>query len=165
MPKKIKFDVFLEEYDNISKLPAESQALISQAQIACRSAYAIYSGFLVGAAVLLENGNIVLGSNQENASFPNGQCAERVAMFASASRYPAIPVRKLAVVATCQRTASHRPVMPCGACRQTIMEYQLLQQSPIEILMQGAGGGFLVASSADMLLPFKFSAKHMENSR
>ncbi|GJM29363.1 MAG: cytidine deaminase [Cyclobacteriaceae bacterium] len=164
MPKKIKFDVFLEEYDDISTLPADSQTLINQAIKACQSAYAVYSGFSVGAAVQLENGEIILGSNQENASFPNGICAERVALFAAAAKYPAIPVLKLAVAAMDQTSDWTDPVYPCGGCRQVMIEYQLIQKSPIEIIMYGSARMIRVAHSVDMLLPFRFSAKPMDNS-
>lgn len=159
MPKKIKFEVFFEEYDDISKLPAESQNLIDQAKKACTTAYSIYSGFSVGAAVLLANGQTVSGSNQENVSFPSGLCAERVAVFSAAAQFPKVSIKKLALTAVHQHLAKIEPVSPCGGCRQVLMEYELLQKAPIEIIMFGSSGKVMVAQSLDMLLPFRFSAK------
>lgn len=165
MPKTIKLDVFLQEYDDVSQLPDDSQELIRKARENCRYAFAPYSNFLVGAMALLENGKFVGGSNQENAASPCGLCAERVALYAAASRYPNIAVKKLAVTATTknQRRRYHA-VTPCGSCRQVISEYQLKQNKPIEIIMEGPKGTIMVASSIDMLLPFKFSAKYMDNT-
>ena len=164
MPKKIKFEVFFEEYDDISKLPAESQILIDKAKKACTTAYSIYSGFSVGAAVLLANGITVSGSNQENISFPSGLCAERVAIFSAAAQYPAVSIKKLALTAVRQDLEYVEPVSPCGGCRQVLMEYELLQKSPIEIIMFGSSGKVMVAPSLDMLLPFRFSAKSMDKT-
>jgi len=162
MSKKIKFDVFLEEYDSASQLPAESLALINQARDYCNKAYAPYSNFLVGSVVLLENGQMVSGSNQENAAYPSGLCAERVALFSAAARYPGMIIRKLAVSALKQGQIIHQTVTPCGGCRQVISEYQTRQNQPIEIIMEGHGGKVQVARSIDMLLPFKFSIKHLD---
>ncbi len=164
MPRIIKFDVYLEEYDNISLLPPDSQALIERARAACNHAYAPYSGFLVGAAVLLETGEIVTGSNQENASYPCGLCAERVALFSAASRYPSVALTKLAVTAMKKGQNTYQPVAPCGACRQVISEYQANQDPPLELIMEGTNGSLMVAASIDMLLPMTFSAKHMDRT-
>ena len=164
MPRRITFEVFVDEYDNVSQLPVESQALVSQAREACQQAYAPYSNFMVGAAVLLDNGEIVSGSNQENASFPCGLCAERVTLNAAHSKYPAVPMVKLAVTAMKKDQTIYQPVTPCGACRQVISEYQSIQNQPIELIMQGTGDKVLVATSIEMLLPAKFSAKHMDHT-
>jgi len=165
MPKKIKFEVFFEEYDDISKLPAESQILIDQAVRATGNAHAAYSGFSVGAALLLANGKTVIGANQENASFPNGLCAERVALFAAASQFPSVAFKKLAITATHQNQEHFPktgPISPCGGCRQSLIEYQLLQTEPIQIIMHGTDGKVVVAHSVDMLLPLRFSIKSMD---
>ena len=163
MPKKIKFDVHIEEYQDHSHLPADSQELILKARDTCQHAHAPYSNFLVGAAVLMENGNIVAGSNQENSSYPLGLCAERVALFAAASRFPSVAVKKLAVTARIRGQKEFQAVSPCGGCRQVINEYQDIQTQPIEIIMEGPDETIWVASNIDMLLPFKFSAKHMDS--
>lgn len=162
MSKKIKLDIFLEEYDSDTQLPAESLMLINQARDNCKKAYAPYSNFLVGAVALLENGKIVSGSNQENAASPSGLCAERVALFAAAARYPGTIIKKLAVSATKQGQNIYQTVTPCGCCRQAISEYQTRQNQPIEIIMEGHGGSIQVARSIDMLLPFKFSFRHLD---
>ncbi len=107
MSKKIKFDVFLEEYDHASQLPAESLTLIKQARNYCHNAYAPYSNLLVGSAVLLADGHIVSGSNQENAVFPSGLCAERVALFAAVASHPGVIIKKLAVSAIRQGQPPH----------------------------------------------------------
>ncbi len=161
MSKKIRVDVFLEEYDSASQLPNESQTLINQARDYCTKAYAPYSNLQVGAAVLLENGQIISGSNQENAASPSGLCAERVALFAAAAKYPGIVIMKLAVSAIKQGQIIHKTVAPCGGCCQVISEYQTRQNQPIEIIMEGHQGKVQVARSIDMLLPFNFSVKHL----
>jgi cytidine deaminase len=163
MPERITFDVFLEEYENISQLPVDCQTLIKQARKTCKYAYAPYSNFLVGAALLMENGEVVTGSNQENASSPNGLCAERVALYSAAARFPSVGIRKLAISAIRKEGDTYLAVTPCGSCRQVISEYQTIQQYPIQIIMEGPETSFLVAASIDMLLPFKFSAKNMES--
>ena len=164
MPEKIKLDVFLEEYKNISELPADSQALIEHARNTCQYAYAPYSKFLVGAALLMENGEVVTGSNQENASSPIGLCAERVAIYAAAARFPAVAIRKLAVTAIRKGGTTFQSVTPCGGCRQVISEYQSVQNQPIQVIMEGPEHSIRVANSIEMLLPFEFSAKNMENT-
>lgn len=162
MPERITFDVFLEEYKNISQLPVDCQTLLNQARESCQYAYAPYSNFLVGAALLMENGQVVTGSNQENASYPNSLCAERVALYCAASRFPSVAIKKLAVSAKKKEGDAYLGVTPCGSCRQVISEYQSIQESPIEIIMEGPESSIFVAASVDMLLPFKFSAKNME---
>ena len=163
MPDRITFDVFLEEYENISQLPVDCQTLIKQARASCKYAYAPYSNFLVGAALLMENGEVVTGSNQENASSPNGLCAERVALYSAAARFPSVAIKKLAVSAIRKEGSTFLPVTPCGSCRQVISEYQSIQKFPIQIIMEGPETTILIANSVDILLPFKFSAKNMES--
>lgn len=163
MPKRIKFDVFLEEYQDLSQLPVDSQDLMNQARDTCQYAYAPYSNFLVGAAVLMKNGKVVRGSNQENVSFPSGLCAERVALYAATATYPSLTIVKLAVTATRRDLNDYQAVTPCGGCRQVISEYQAIQQQPIEIIMEGPDNTIRVASTIDVLLPFRFSAKYLDS--
>ena len=160
MSNKIKFDVFLEEYDSASQLPSSSLNLLNRARESCDRAYAPYSNFLVGAAVLLENGEVFAGSNQENVAFPSGLCAERVALFAAATTFPNTAILKVSVSAKKRNASDYLEVSPCGGCRQAISEYQTLQDTPIEIIMEGPSGKVRMAS-VDMLLPFKFSAQHL----
>lgn len=162
MPEKIKFEVFLEEYQDVSQLPEDSQTLIEQARKYCSHAYAPYSNFLVSAAVLLENGTRVYGTNQENASFPNGLCAERVALSASSSNFPDVIIEKIAVTARKKEKTAFQAITPCGGCLQVMSEIQTRQNKSIEIVMEGGGGKIRVAPNVDMLLPFKFTADYLE---
>jgi cytidine deaminase len=129
------------------ELPEEDKKLLQQARDSVQKAYAVYSGFRVGAAVLLENGAIVLGNNQENASYPLGLCAERVAMFAANANNPGIGIKAIAISAASNAFRIDKPVTPCGACRQVINEYEHLHKKPIKLIMSGESGKVLVASS------------------
>jgi len=150
---------------DISGLDPEDAALFKEALKAMESAYAPYSHFSVGAAVALENGVTVRGSNQENIAYPSGLCAERVAVFAAASAHPGVKMRAIAVAARFKGTdnsispisadGSDR-VTPCGACRQVIMEYERLLGQPIRIITGGADGSIIVLDSAETLLPLVF---------
>lgn len=165
MSQKVNFEVFLKEYDDESQLQTEDLQLINSARACNIKAYAPYSNFLVGAAVLLSNGQTITGSNQENIAFPSGLCAERVALFAAAANFPGIAIMKIAVSASKRDQDGYQPVTPCGGCRQVISEYQTLQNSPIEIIMEGDQGKIQIAESIDMLLPFKFSAKLLDHNQ
>ena len=144
-------------YGSIEELDAESGALMNAAIEAMGSAYAPYSNFMVGAAVLLENDVIVRGSNQENAAYPSGLCAERVAVFAAASAYPGKAIRKIAIAARRRDSVELSQAGPCGACRQVLTEYEDHQKSMLQVLMH-YNGRILVLDSAGSLLPFKFGA-------
>lgn len=132
------------------------QFLIDKAKDASGDAYAPYSNFMVGAALLLDNGEILSGNNQENASYPVGNCAERVVLGYSHARYPEAKPLKIAVVAKRRNEENFASVSPCGLCRQTISEYEQRYAQPIEIFMLTPNGEVLKASSIDELLPFKF---------
>jgi cytidine deaminase len=123
-----------------------------------KAAYAPYSHFNVGAAVLLANGKIVKGNNQENASYPVGLCAERVAIFSAGANYPGIPVEAIAVIATSDHFHLDRPVPPCGACRQAIAEYEHRYNKKIKMIMAGETGKVLLSESIENLLPYQFNA-------
>jgi cytidine deaminase len=130
--------------------------LIDKAKDASGDAYAPYSNFMVGAALLLDNGEILSGNNQENASYPVGNCAERVVLGYSHAKYPKAKPLKIAVVARRRNEENFATVSPCGLCRQTISEYEQRYGQPIEIFMLTPNGEVLKASSIDDLLPFKF---------
>lgn len=119
-------------------------------------AYAPYSKFNVGAALLLDNGKIVSGSNQENASYPSGLCAERTAIYYAGSQYPDQKILKLAITASSQNQPTDSPIPPCGACRQAIAEYEINQKSPIEIYFMGETGKVIKSDSLANLLPLVF---------
>lgn len=147
----------LRVYSSIHDLPAEWKKLLEEAEHARADAYAPYSKFKVGAAVLLENGHIIRGSNQENAAYPSGLCAERVAIFATGANYSNKIIRAIAV---CASSASHLlniPVPPCGACRQSLYEYEFKQKANIALILQGEEGDIYVSSSVADLLPFSFN--------
>lgn len=130
--------------------------LIDAAKKAVFNAYAPYSKFQVGAAVLLENGEIITGSNQENAAYPSGTCAERVALFYANSQYPDQAVTAIAIAAYTHGKYVHAPITPCGSCRQVMLEIELRHQKPMAIYLYGESDIFLI-DSVKSLLPFHFS--------
>ena len=120
-------------FETAEQLPSDIQNLMTQAVAVRKNAYAPYSKFRVGAALLLDNGKIVLGSNQENAAYPSGLCAERVAVFQAGTIYPDAKIIKMAITAASDTNQTTAPIPPCGSCRQSIAEYEIKQESPIEI--------------------------------
>jgi cytidine deaminase len=137
------------------ELPEESRSLRDSAIRAAHRAYAPYSQFKVGAAVLLKDGTVVEGNNQENIAYPSGLCAERVALFAAGATFPEIPVEAIALVAI--KDGNIQPsIAPCGACRQVLLETEQRYNQPIRILLCGKNETILVTSAKD-LLPFSFS--------
>ncbi|MBX9808393.1 MAG: cytidine deaminase, partial [Flavobacteriaceae bacterium] len=138
------------------ELPNDIQNLMIQAVEVRKNAYAPYSKFRVGAALLLDNGKIVLGSNQENAAYPSGLCAERVAVFQAGSIYPGAKILKMAITAASDTNQTKAPIPPCGACRQSIAEYEIKQETPIEIYFMGEIGAVYKSDSLKNLLPFMF---------
>lgn len=150
-----KFDVF----ENFNELPNDIQYLMNQAIEIRKKAYAPYSQFRVGVAILLDNGKIVLGSNQENAAYPSGLCAERVAVFYAGANYPDSKITKIAISATSDINVNSTPIPPCGSCRQSIAEYESKQELPIEMYFMGEIGEIYKSGSLKNLLPFTFD-KH-----
>jgi cytidine deaminase len=143
-------------FDNLDELPAEVKNLMRQAISVRQNAYAPYSKFRVGAALQLSNGEVVLGSNQENAAYPSGLCAERVAIFHSGATFPDAQVQRMCISAASDIHETTAPIPPCGACRQTIAEYEFRQDCPIEIYFMGASGSVFKSSSLKNLLPMSF---------
>jgi cytidine deaminase len=142
----------------IDELPASDRALLDAAKAMTASAYAPYSQFHVGAALRLANGKVVEGSNQENAAYPSGLCAERVAIFAASSQYPGITVEAMAIAVSTRKFEVTEPLSPCGSCRQVLMEYRHRQQSPMRIILSGTGDQVWVFEDVAHLLPFAFTA-------
>jgi len=140
------------------ELSPEEQSLIINAKNSFENAYAPYSGFLVGASILLENGKIINGSNQENVAYPSGLCAERVALFYTGSQYPQIAIKTIAVSALSKTFNITDVVSPCGACRQVMAEYQQKQDSEIRILLHSPNDDVFIANSVQDLLPFMFTS-------
>lgn len=158
--QKITLDSHFEKYASFDELPVADQQLMLEAHKAAEDAYAPYSHFHVGAAVLLSNGVIVRGNNQENAAYPSGLCAERVALFASGAQHPNVKIAAIAITAYPEgKKIPARPISPCGDCRQVMAEYELRYHQPIRLIMEGGLGTFIVSESVSQLLPFLFSGE------
>ncbi len=153
--------IHIEETDSPENLSGEEQKLIQAARKAAEDAYAPYSGFHVGAAVLLENGEVLSGNNQENAAYPDGLCAERVALFAANASFPDQAIRSLAIAARLKGDFLDQPVHPCGSCRQALLESENRFGQPIRILMYGKESIHIAASVRD-LLPLSFDASFLK---
>ncbi|MBT1702805.1 cytidine deaminase [Chryseosolibacter indicus] len=144
-------------YKSLQDLDEQAQELIQKAKQATDNAYAPYSNFFVGAALLLEDGSIVTGTNQENAAYPSGMCAERVALYSAISQNPQAVIKRMAVVARKKDFDALTPATSCGQCRQVMLEFEFRQHKPYEILMQNQERQWVKASSARSLLPFCFT--------
>ena len=154
--KEVKIESILYVFESIDDVPNDIQSLMKQAANARKNAYAPYSKFSVGAALLLENGEVITGNNQENASYPSGLCAERTAMYYAGAQYPNIKILKIAITAGSQAKLTNSPIPPCGACRQAIAEYEVKQETPIEIYFMGETGKVIKSNSLANLLPLVF---------
>lgn len=154
--KEVKIESTLYVFETLEELPNEVAFLMQKAFEARDKAYAPYSNFNVGAAILLDNGEIITGSNQENASYPSGLCAERTAIYYAGSQYPNAKVVRMAISATSKNKPTQSPIPPCGACRQAIAEYEVKQETPIEIYFMGETGKIAKSMSLANLLPFVF---------
>lgn len=149
-------------YNQIEEFDAESKYLVHKAKEATHLAYAPYSKFEVGAAVLLEDETVVVGANQENASYPLCMCAERVAFYAAASQHPGKLIKKIAVVAHKKNHKELTSATPCGACRQVMLEYEQKQGTPIELIMFAPDNRWAKSSSIDSLLPISFDSSSLK---
>jgi cytidine deaminase len=159
--KEITLQIKFTEYESSTQLPDKDKNLILKAREAAINGYAPYSGFHVGAAVLLENGVIVTGNNQENAAYPSGLCAERTALFYASAQYPNIPIIALAI-STLNRSASSSDIAkPCGACRQVMAEYEDIAGKPLLILLDGSDK-IIVIDGIDSLLPLRFKKEDLK---
>ena len=156
--KEIKICSNFKVYDSIDDLNDQIKALFNEAKLIRESAYSEYSKFSVGAAVLLENGKILCGSNQENSSYPSGLCAERTALFYANSKYPNTKIKEIAIIAGSINKINENPVAPCGSCRQVISEFQTKQKSDIGLYFKGEKGKIIYTDSINNLLPFKFDS-------
>ncbi len=159
--KKISLDSSAFVYDSIDELSADDKSLMLKAIEATKTSHSPYSNFKVGACLLLENGITVSGSNQENAAYPSGMCAERVTIWKASTQYPNIRFLKLAITATTELKDIDKPVGPCGGCRQSMLEYEVNQESPIEIIFMGETGKVVKVESVVSLLPFSFDHTYL----
>jgi cytidine deaminase len=154
--KQININATFTVYQTAEELPEDIQLLLQQAIEIRKKAYAPYSRFRVGCALLLDNGKIVLGSNQENAAYPSGLCAERVAVFQAGAIYPDAKIITMTISAASDTNQTTTPIPPCGACRQSISEYEFKQNTPIEIYFMGETGEVYKSDSIKNLLPLTF---------
>lgn len=162
MAREIEIKAVITEYDSVEDLQKADAELIAAAGKAADSAYAPYSHFNVGAAVLLENGTVVLGNNQENVAYPSGLCAERVALFTVGAHHPDVPVQAIAITAKSEEFSIDEPLAPCGACRQVMVECETKYKKNIRIILQGQTGKILVVNSVHDILPLSFSSDKLK---
>jgi cytidine deaminase len=153
--KKIELSFILA---HLSELSAQEQQLVANAKAAFKTAYAPYSGFLVGASVLLENGEVINGSNQENVAYPSGLCAERVALFYAAAKFPDVKINTVAISVLSKNFEVKDVISPCGACRQVMAEYEEKQHRPIKVILHSPTDEVLIANKVEDLLPFMFKS-------
>ncbi len=143
----------VESYESLEPVDFE---LVSKAYAIAEQAYAPYSEFRVGAALLLETGEIVLGNNQENIAYPSGLCAERVALFYAGANFSGIPIKTICVVAKGELLPFEKILSPCGGCRQVMVESEFRQNNPIKVILVSQNKRTLVFQSVNDLLPFSF---------
>jgi len=144
------------------ELKGDDLMLVNAAKEATAGSWSPYSGFKVGAALLLEDGTIVTGSNQENAAYPSGLCAERTALFAAGHTHPGKAVTALAIAARNNNGYTAQPITPCGACRQVLAETEQRGGKPIRFILYGTEGAMVIEGGTDAILPFCFGADSMK---
>jgi len=157
--EKLTLSCSFERFASRNQIDQNIQPLLDACTDAMQRAYAPYSTFRVGAALLLENGVIVQGNNQENAAYPSGLCAERVAFFAASANYPGVRIVAASVTASSSQYTAGEPVTPCGGCRQCMLEYELKQNADIPLYMMSPSGEVTLSSSIKQLLPLYFESK------
>jgi cytidine deaminase len=159
--KEQKFEFEYEVYNSISELENEDADLLTKARTVTKQAYAPYSNFLVGAAARLNNGEIVSGTNQENASYPVGICAERVLLGNAATLYPGVGIDTMAISYDSKEVKSDHPISPCGMCRQSLLEYETRTEKPIRLILAGQEGKIIIVKTVQFLLPFAFNSSEL----
>jgi cytidine deaminase len=159
---KEQYNFSFQVYNDSNELNDADKALIEQARKVTEQAYAPYSHFNVGAVAKLVSGETVSGTNQENASFPAGICAERVMLASAATLFPGVAIDTLAISYHNLNGESDRPVSPCGICRQTLAEYEERVKKPIRLLLSGMNGKVMEIQKASDLLPFSFGSADLK---
>ena len=159
--KKITVESTLEVYDSLQELSKDIQNLMDRAIESRKKAYSPYSNFQVGVALILDNNKVITGNNQENASYPSGLCAERTAIYYAGSQFPNNQILKMAITASSKHKDTDKPIPPCGACRQAILEYEIKQERPIEIYFMGKVGKVAKSDSIANLIPFIFDKNEL----
>lgn len=158
---KNEYSFCYEVYNSADDLNKEDAWLLQHAKETSKTAYAPYSNFQVGAVAKLLNGEIVKGTNQENASYPVGICAERVLLSAVATLHPGMPVESIAISYRSATVKSDHPVTPCGICRQSLQEYEQRVHQPIRLILGGMEGKVIIIEKASLLLPLSFDASDL----
>lgn len=158
--KKIEFQY--KVYEDMAELAEEDARLLTAAREMTAKAYAPYSNFFVGAVALLENGEMVAGTNQENASYPVGICAERVLLGTAATLHPGVPIKSLAISYNSNEGKSDRPISPCGMCRQALLEFETRTKKQMRIILSGQQGKIYIIEAAGLLLPFAFTSDELK---
>ena len=159
--KENKYEFQYEVYDDISQLTEQDAWLLTEARAVTEQAYAPYSNFHVGAVAILENGEVVAGTNQENASYPVGICAERVLLGSVATAHPKVPIKSIAISYNSEEVKSDHPISPCGMCRQALLEYETRLKKPIRLILGGMEGKVFIIKTASLLLPFAFTSNEL----
>jgi cytidine deaminase len=159
--KKLRLESEIKIADHINELDPSDHQLLSRAKEAAKDAYAPYSNFKVGAAVLLKDGKVVIGNNQENAAYPVTICGERNAIFSASAQYPNTPIVAVAITIISKDQNINRPVPPCGSCRQVIYETEMRHKQDIRIILQGDTGEIYLINSIKDILPLLFDASYL----
>jgi cytidine deaminase len=159
--KQISITTMFTEFQDLEDLSVSEKQIMEKAIAARKNAYAPYSKFTVGCAIVLDNGEIIEGSNQENAAYPSGLCAERVAIFYAGANFPNAKILKLFISASPEDRDLELPIPPCGSCRQSIAEYESKQEAPIEIYFMGGKGKIYKSDSLKNILPFMFDKNYL----
>ena len=162
MSKKQAYTFSFDVYESSEELNERDAWLLSEARSVTQFAYAPYSNFNVGSAASLVNGEIVMGTNQENASYPAGLCAERVLLSTASSLYPGVAIDTIAISYHNLKGKSNEPASPCGICRQTLTEFQQRTGHPIRVILSGMEGMVQIIENAEQLLPFCFGSKDLK---
>lgn len=158
-----QFSFAYEAWPDDSALSETDRFLLQEARQVTALAYAPYSNFWVGAVARLVSGNLVQGTNQENASYPVGSCAERVLLGHAAVRFPDDPIETMAISYHPKNKSSQIPLYPCGMCRQALLEHEIRFERPIRLILSGMEGPVHVVGSAESLLPFAFTGKGLRS--
>ena len=159
--KQNKIEISYKVFDDINELTKEDAWLLNEAREVTKQAYAPYSNFFVGAIAKLNNGEIISGTNQENASYPVGICAERVLLGNAATIYPGISIDTMAISYDSKEIKSDHPISPCGMCRQSLLEYETRIQRPIRLVLAGQEGKIYIVKTVQFLLPFAFNSSEL----
>jgi cytidine deaminase len=162
---QVDITITYHEYNSPEELDSGDRDLLAEARNAMKSAYAPYSTYHVGAAVMLGNGKIVTGNNQENAAYPSGLCAERVALFYASSQYPEVPVKSIAIAAKAKYYDIGAPVTPCGSCRQVMAETESRHHNHLRLIMSGDNGKIIVVEGVENILPLMFHAEELKKTQ